>query len=175
MSLGLGLTVFNHAINYNFESNVSVRDTSWYYSSDSVLVYDVDITYQSDTIPNKYNAKNRFVYLSLPLKFAYGIPVFQNTALSFEGGLIIDFLISSKGYSLSQSLDNELVSLSSLPLVPVSASVTLGPGITRKIKGGDEYFINVKYSSMINSLYAETFPIRSKRATWEFGVGFRWK
>lgn len=197
---GLGISVVQQTANYNFTSitpdsstitayaveefvdivksdsifvYVPGRDTTWYYDYDTLKTYNIDITYKQDTSNYDYQGKNQFIYLTIPIKIGYEFPISNKLDVLTEASLLIDFLMSAKGYSLSQSKYAELIPLSDIPISPICALAKLGGGLSYQLNNKQSVYGSFSYSWMINSMYSATFPVRRKRNTVEFSLGYR--
>lgn len=176
----------SHIIDYEITEHVSIfkidsiyivvpgRDTSWYYEFDTLKTYDVDIRYKKDTVDYQYKGINSLTYFTLPIKLAYAFNISENSRINIEAGMLIDFLLSTKGYALSKSPYKELVPLSSLPISPICATTRLGLGYEYQLSSKHAIFATLHYSFMLNSMYSKSFPIQRKVRTFEFSIGYRW-
>lgn len=203
VSSGLGLTVLRNKANYDFTSiltdsakvidhdvkevlnifkadsfSIVLQDpdtTFWIYDLDTTVTYDVKNIYKKDTVDFKYSGTNRFTYLTIPVSFAWEFPVNNKGTLVLNAGLLVDFLISTKGKTLSDSPFKELLPISNLPLSPVNASFSLGAGYAYKLENKWQIYGKVNYDFQVNSSYSKVYPVRKKPRTLGVTVGLMWR
>ncbi|MFC0878164.1 hypothetical protein ACE01N_16320 [Saccharicrinis sp. FJH2] len=148
-------------------------DTLWFYDYDTVYHYSTNPEYKKDTTDYKYSGKNELMFLSIPFYMGWEVPVFKKSKIYGEVGLIVDFLLSTKGMALSDSPYGELVPLSDLPLSPISAYMSLGIGFESPLSENLDWFVKFNYDWQLNSDYAKIYPVRQRRKGPGFSLGIK--
>lgn len=200
---GLGLSVMRNKANYDFSSiltdlakvidhdvtevlNIFKADsfsivlenpdtTFWIYDLDTAVTYNVKNIYKKDTVDFKYSGTNRFTYLTIPVSFGWEFPVSKEGTILLNAGMLVDFLISTKGKTLSDSPFKELLPISNLPLSPVNASFSLGAGYAHKLENKWWVYGKINYDFQVNSSYSKVYPVRKKPRTLGLTVGLMWR
>lgn len=142
---------------------------------DSTVTKYIENIYKKDTVDFNYTGNNRFTYLTIPVYFGWEREIGETGLFFLNAGLLVDFLVSTKGKSLNDSPYKQLVPISDLPLSPVNASVSLGGGYAYKLENDWYVYAKLNYDFQINSSFSNVYPIRKKPRTLGLTVGIWWR
>ena len=148
-------------------------DTIWFYDYDTTYHYSTNPEYKKDTSDYKYSGKNELMFISIPFYFGWEFPVFKKSKVFGEVGVIVDFLLSTKGMALSDSPYGELIPLSDLPVSPISAFTSLGIGFESPLSEKINWFVKFNYDWQVNSDFANIYPVRQRRQGVGFALGIK--
>lgn len=131
-----------------------------YYYEDSIIPHP---QYKTDTVTQKYSGTNKLQYITIPLYVGLETKIFNNSVFFSEIGMLVDFLISTDGKTLSDSPFGELIALSELPFSPVSAYISLGFGIESPLAKQTSWFVKLNYDWQMNSDFAKTYTLSNRK------------
>lgn len=202
LSTGAGLSFLRNKADYNFTSYItdstkvidhkvtativsfitdsfsiiSSGDTVYGYVYDNKIAIDsVENIYKKDTLDFKHQGANLYTFFTIPIYLSWQKALTTKSTLFLDAGVLVDFLVSSKGNSLSKSPYKELVPLSALPLSPVNATCSLGAGIAYKLQNEWSVYFKASYDFQINSSFSKAYPVRKKPRNIGLTIGILWK
>ncbi len=148
-------------------------DTIWFYDYDTVFNTTVNPLYQTTLEEHKYKGKNSYYFVTIPIYVGWEFPLNQRDELFVEAGILVDFIVSRTGKSLSSSPYSSLLLLSDLPFAPVGAFGSFAVGYTRWVNNGFGWFLRLNSDFRFTPEFSSGYPVRARRNFIGIGGGIK--
>ena len=148
-------------------------DTIWFYDYDTVFNTTANPVYASHTEKNKYKGKNSYYFVTLPIYFGWNFPLNNKNEFFAEAGVLVDFIVSGSGKSLSSSPFPTLIPLRDLPFAPIGAFGSFAVGYTHWMNSGFGWFLRLNADFRLTNELSTDYPLKSRQNFMGVSLGVK--